>query len=410
MADNCTDHPEWTDCWENWVQDYIDDNTYTIGGVRFTLYSDDKLAEYEEWSKEYCADEVVNCTYPDAPPEISSNCDTLPEFESCWVDTIKLYLDTYETWTYDPTKTEEDLQGLRDGYDELVEMAHDDCASEHSCNILDYDTTYCDLYPEECGCGTECKEWLPCDMWPDYCDEDAISSTTGGLADDAMADEEGEEAPPSGYEYWYLIYPNTSTIGITKNELISSDSFALKTGLYSAITADDNIWDAALLRTGVADATEQAIISGLDFDLDIDATLLSDPDIKGITPFKVATSVSEDAFVVGWAYGNTKRPKFTFDSSIDLSEIYNVAYRGDTFKSTFSRYDDGVSFQNKHEDFINKLAKSVGLADSSVSIRNFKKVKRNQIDYKKLSIFDDIDTSTTVSTTVATSVTTGGGY
>jgi hypothetical protein len=247
-------------------------------------------------------------------------------------------------------------------------------------------------------------------MWPDYCDEDAISSTTGGLADDAMADEEGEEAPPSGYEYWYLIYPNTSTIGITKNELISSDSFALKTGLYSAITADDNIWDAALLRTGVADATEQAIISGLDFDLDIDATLLSDPDIKGITPFKVATSVSEDAFVVGWAYGNTKRPKFTFDSSIDLSEIYNVAYRGDTFKSTFSRYDDGVSFQNKHEDFINKLAKSVGLADSSVSIRNFKKVKRNQIDYKKLSIFDDIDTSTTVSTTVATSVTTGGGY
>ena len=398
MADNCTDHPEWTDCWENWVQDYIDDNTYTIGWGRITVHpNDDKLAEYEEWSKEYCAG-VVKCTYPDEASE--EKCEGNEEFETCWGSASGQWIYDYRqdicggTLCHPDPDDETELESWREDIEDKIAGCQADCAdpSKHNCDLTDYNVTYCDLY--------DCADDFECAIWPDYCYADT----------DEGGDTAVEEAPPSGYEYWYLIYPNTSTIGITKNELISSDSFALKTGLYSAITADDNIWDAALLRTGVADATEQAIISGLDFDLDIDATLLSDPDIKGITPFKVATSVSEDAFVVGWAYGNTKRPKFTFDSSIDLSEIYNVAYRGDTFKSTFSRYDDGVSFQNKHEDFINKLAKSVGLADSSVSIRNFKKVKRNQIDYKKLSIFDDIDTSTTVSTTVATSVTTGGGY
>ena len=397
MADkgNCTGRSDWEECVQNNVDEYKDDRTFFKGTkAEFHIYTASEIDAYEAAIKHTCAS-IVDCTYPDEASE--EKCEGNEDFESCWGSASGQWI--YDRWgditeaAADPDD-ETELESWREAIEGYIAGAQADCAdpSKHNCDLTDYNVTYCDRY--------DCADDFECTIWPDYCYADT----------DEGGDTAVEEAPPSGYEYWYLIYPNTSTIGITKNELISSDSFALKTGLYSAITADDNIWDAALLRTGVADATEQAIISGLDFDLDIDATLLSDPDIKGITPFKVATSVSEDAFVVGWAYGNTKRPKFTFDSSIDLSEIYNVAYRGDTFKSTFSRYDDGVSFQNKHEDFINKLAKSVGLADSSVSIRNFKKVKRNQIDYKKLSIFDDIDTSTTVSTTVATSVTTGGGY
>jgi len=249
----------------------------------------------------------------------------------------------------------------------------------------------------------------------EYLDEEGTPpAITGTISSD---DEEAEDlgSADHGYEYWYLIYPDTDAISITKDGLISGDSFALKAGLYSAITGDGNIYDAASLRTGVTNTIDQNILSGLDFDLNIDTKLLSDPDTKGITPFKVEDTDSKNTFIVGWAYGGTKRPKFVVESGV----TYNVTYRGDTsfIKSIFSRYDEGTSFQAKYESLIGELATAIGSADPATSTFNFKKVKRGQIDYKKLSIFNETDvyiptisTSTSEGVSADTTTTSTGGY
>jgi|2_EtaG_2_1085320.scaffolds.fasta_scaffold00886_12 hypothetical protein len=277
-------------------------------------------------------------------------------------------------------------------------------------------------------------------------DTDDTDTTDDGVAGvavvvDTYTDSGSNSDEALEYEIWKIAYaiPITDRAG-----LVGTDNFNLIFGTYLVLASDGNIYDAATVREGILNATMlagatdtygtttamtttllatgQEVLTEYTADTGLDANILNDSNLSGISPFKIVENdtvlsfgLGGESFIVGWAYGNTTRPSFKYSTTIgqllvnvgggaqmtNTSEIYSVLDGGDAapIQSTFSR-SSITNFENNYESLVNDLVSAIikSSADLSLPVFNFKKAKRKKISLKKLSIFDSPETGTVTDT------------
>jgi len=238
-------------------------------------------------------------------------------------------------------------------------------------------------------------------------------------ADPIPSDYVADEASPL-YEYWNIGYLTADSFD--SNGLVNENNFNLNYGTYIVLDADGNIYDAATFKGNVGTPAATAAEAGISsIDSNLDASMLTDEELSGISSFEIREILRDDTdddyFIVSWAYGDTARPEFSLGDPKTAhaeSTIYDVSYNGDKkpIKDTYKLASkSGINgFKEGYENLVSDIINSVIDTTPSTTdpIFSFKKLRRKKIDCTELTIFKELESGTVTATTVATTVTTSG--
>lgn len=234
------------------------------------------------------------------------------------------------------------------------------------------------------------------------------------------------------YENWAIGYmmPNLDPAGSGLIEGSNNDGMNLQFGTYiqfdGAAAGDTDIYDAATIKNVFDPETDQAIDGAFESDVteylenndsNLDESILSDLDLRGITPLKISQTIYDgesevpevtEYYVVDWSYGETARPSFTYYKTGESTgnQYYFVSYNGDkkSIQEKFQVKGGALSegYENLISDVINNTVAT--LTSTSEPTFNFKKAKKKKINCEDLSVFPP-ETGTAVDITTTTTAT-----